>query len=71
MRGEPRTSPDLWATVVAERLGHSSETSPTLGGFVAGTSARAKPLRLEAVTRGRRCQMSRVGLVLRQATDPI
>lgn len=36
----------LWATVVAERLGHPSETSLTLGRFVASSSARAKARRL-------------------------
>jgi hypothetical protein len=36
----------LWATVVAERLGHSPETALTLGRFVAGSSARAKARRL-------------------------
>jgi hypothetical protein len=35
----------LWATVVAERLGHSPETALTLGRFVAGSSARAKARR--------------------------
>jgi hypothetical protein len=32
----------LWATVVAERLGHSLDTALTLGRFVAGSCARAK-----------------------------
>jgi hypothetical protein len=32
----------LWATVVAERLGHPPDTALTLGRFVAGSSARAK-----------------------------
>ncbi len=32
----------LWATVVAERLGHSPDTALTLGRAVAGSSARAK-----------------------------
>jgi len=36
----------LWATVVAERLGYPAETALTLGGFVAGSSARAKARRL-------------------------
>ena len=36
----------LWATVVAERLGHSPETALTLGRFVTGSSARAKARRL-------------------------
>lgn len=36
----------LWATVVAERLGHPPETAWTLGRFVAGSSARAKARRL-------------------------
>jgi hypothetical protein len=36
----------LWATVVAERLDYSAETAPTLGQFVAGSSARAKARRL-------------------------
>jgi hypothetical protein len=36
----------LWATVVAERLGHPPETALTLGRFVAGSSARAKARRL-------------------------
>ena len=36
----------LWATVVAERLGHPPETVLTLGRFVAGSSARAKARRL-------------------------
>jgi len=36
----------LWATVVAERLGHLPETALTLGRFVAGSSARAKARRL-------------------------
>ncbi len=36
----------LWATVVAERLGHAPETALTLGRFVAGSSARIKARRL-------------------------
>src|SRR5271169_6605133 len=36
----------LWATAVAERLGHPPETALTLGRFVAGSSARAKGRRL-------------------------
>jgi hypothetical protein len=36
----------LWASVVAERLGHPPETALTLGRFVAGSSARAKARRL-------------------------
>jgi hypothetical protein len=36
----------LWATVVAERLGHPPETALTLGRFAAGSSARAKARRL-------------------------
>ncbi|HEY2501791.1 MAG TPA: hypothetical protein VGI68_10325, partial [Mycobacterium sp.] len=32
----------LWATIVAERLGHPPDTALTLGRFVAGSSARAK-----------------------------
>ncbi len=36
----------LWATVVAERLGHPPNTTLTLGRFVAGSSARAKARRL-------------------------
>lgn len=36
----------LWATVVAERLGHPQETALTLGRYVAGSSARAKAKRL-------------------------
>ena len=36
----------LWATVVAERLGHPPDTALTLGRFVAGSSARAKARRL-------------------------
>ncbi len=32
----------LWATIVAERLGYAPESPPTLGRFVAGSSARAK-----------------------------
>ena len=32
----------LWATVVAERLGHPPDTALTLGRAVAGSSARAK-----------------------------
>jgi hypothetical protein len=36
----------LWATVVAERLGHPPETALTLGRFVAGSSARAKARRM-------------------------
>jgi hypothetical protein len=32
----------LWATIVAERLGHPPETALTLGRAVAGSSARAK-----------------------------
>jgi hypothetical protein len=36
----------LWATVVAERLGHPPETALTLGRFVAGSSARSKARRL-------------------------
>ena len=36
----------LWATVVAERLGHPPETALSLGSAVAGTAARAKARRL-------------------------
>jgi hypothetical protein len=36
----------LWAAVVAERLGHPSDTALTLGRFVAGSSARSKARRL-------------------------
>lgn len=36
----------LWATVVAERLGHPPATALTLGRFVAGSSARAKARRI-------------------------
>src|SRR5215218_2391052 len=36
----------LWATVVAERLGHSPETALSLASAVAGTAARAKARRL-------------------------
>ena len=36
----------LWATVVAEHLGHPEETALTLGRAVAGASARAKARRL-------------------------
>jgi hypothetical protein len=36
----------LWATVVAERLGHPPDTALTLGAAVAGTAARAKARRL-------------------------
>ncbi len=36
----------LWATAVAERLGHPPDTALTLGRFVAGSSARAKARRL-------------------------
>jgi hypothetical protein len=36
----------LWATVVAERLGHPPETALTLGRAVAGSSARIKAKRL-------------------------
>lgn len=32
----------LWATIVAERLGHAPDTALTLGRYVAGSSARAK-----------------------------
>jgi len=32
----------LWATVVAERLGHPPETALTLGRFVGGSSARVR-----------------------------
>jgi hypothetical protein len=32
----------LWATIVAERLGHPTDTALTLGRAVAGSSARAK-----------------------------
>jgi hypothetical protein len=32
----------LWATVVAERLGHSADTALTLGRAVAGSAARVK-----------------------------
>jgi hypothetical protein len=32
----------LWATVVAERLGHPDDTALTLGRAVAGSSARIK-----------------------------
>src|SRR5271157_5438890 len=39
----------LWATVVAERLGHPADTALTLGRFVAGSSARAKARRLGIV----------------------
>ena len=36
----------LWATIVAERLGHPPETALTLGRYVAGSSARAKAKRI-------------------------
>jgi len=36
----------LWASVVAERLGHPRDTALTLGRAVAGSSARAKAKRL-------------------------
>jgi hypothetical protein len=36
----------LWATVVAERLGHPPETALTLGRAIAGSSARIKARRL-------------------------
>jgi hypothetical protein len=36
----------LWATLVAERLGHPPETALSLGSAVAGTAARAKARRL-------------------------
>jgi hypothetical protein len=36
----------LWATVVAERLGHPRQTARTLGRFVAGSSAGPKARRL-------------------------
>ncbi|MBL6457258.1 hypothetical protein JMJ55_18135 [Belnapia sp. T6] len=36
----------LWATVVAERLGHPPDTALSLGSAVAGTAARAKARRL-------------------------
>lgn len=36
----------LWAAIVAERLGHPTETALTLGRWVAGSSARAKARRL-------------------------
>ena len=36
----------LWASVVAERLGHPPAAALTLGRFVAGSSARAKARRL-------------------------
>jgi hypothetical protein len=36
----------LWAAVVAERLGHPSETALSLASAVAGTAARAKARRL-------------------------
>lgn len=36
----------LWATVVAERLGHPRETALSLASAVAGTAARAKARRL-------------------------
>ena len=39
----------LWATVVAERLGHPPATALSLGRFVAGSSARAKGRRLGIV----------------------
>ncbi|MGD0107341.1 MAG: hypothetical protein ABSC06_25375 [Rhodopila sp.] len=32
----------LWATVVAERLGHPADTALTLGRAVAGSAARVK-----------------------------
>jgi hypothetical protein len=32
----------LWATIVAEQLGHPPETALTLGRFLAGSSARAR-----------------------------
>ena len=36
----------LWATMVADRLGHPPETALTLGRFVVGTSVRAEARRL-------------------------
>ncbi len=36
----------LWATVVAERMGHPPDTALTLGAAVAGTAARVKARRL-------------------------
>ena len=39
----------LWATVVAERLGHPPEPALTLDRFVAGSSARAKAQRLRII----------------------
>ena len=46
MRSVECSIDSLWATVVAERLGHPPETALTLGRFVAGSSARAKARRL-------------------------
>ena len=43
---QPRPVLTLWATVVAERLGHPPETALTLARFVAGSSAGAKARRL-------------------------
>ena len=42
----------LWATVVAERLGHPPETALSLASVVAGTAARAKARRLGILDAG-------------------
>ncbi|WP_458097979.1 hypothetical protein [Roseomonas sp. WA12] len=39
----------LWAAIVAERLGHPSDTAMSLASHVAGTAARAKARRLGIV----------------------
>lgn len=42
----------LWATVVAERLGHPPDTALSLASAVAGTAARAKARRLGIIEEG-------------------
>jgi hypothetical protein len=42
----------LWATVVAERLGHPEATALSLGSAVAGTAAQAKARRLGLAEKG-------------------
>jgi hypothetical protein len=43
---QPGAGPDLWATVVAQRLGFAEDEALTLGKAVAGLNARAKGRRL-------------------------
>ena len=46
VRGNHAPVLTLWAAVVAERLGHPSDTAFSLASYVAGTAARAKARRL-------------------------